>query len=69
MSQGQIHFWETVRALARATRTARKVELSAAADALELEKQAEQKLEELQPKVVPLVAAARRSPEVRDLQV
>lgn len=60
MSTNQLHFWETVQALARATRTARKVDLDTAADALELEQLAEVKIQNLSGALT--LAAARRDP-------
>ncbi len=62
MSKNQLHFWETVQGLARATRTARKVDLDTAADALELEQLAESKIQSLEGTV--RLAAARRDPAV-----
>jgi hypothetical protein len=60
MSKNQRHFWETVQGLARATRTARKVDLDTAADALELEQLAEGKIQQLAGTI--MLAAARRDP-------
>lgn len=67
MSKAQEHFWETVHALARATRSSRRVDLEAARDALELEQLASAKLASLRSEPVTM-AASRRDPAVTTLQ-
>lgn len=60
----QVKFWESVRDFARVTRCGRNVDLKAAADALEVEQLAEQRLRSLQ-QTVPMAAGfARRDPAI-----